>query len=110
MSITNANPLTNQQARAADLGVKMNVPVIGEFSQAMTGANQNLMNAGTATNYILIQNPTANGPVTINIAGNDASVSGYVLAGGETYINERGTDKQINIHGTAAELIVAFGG
>lgn len=92
------------------LEVTSAAPIIYEYTNSMTGANQQIINAGEASNYLLIQNPMGNGPVTVNIAGGDASVTGFLLDAGGQYENNKGIANDIFVSGAMGENLIIFAG
>lgn len=77
---------------------------------ALTGASETLAAAGAATHYLMIQNPTGNGDVTINLAGGDAATSGIVITAGQYYESLSGVANAVTIDGTLGDTVIAFGG
>lgn len=79
-------------------------------SLALTGGNDTAVAANGASRYLAVQNPLGNNPITVNIAGGDATASGIVLQAGGTLTLESGTSNTVNIAGTAAESVIVFAG
>jgi len=94
----------------ANLPVTVQSPTITEYALTLTGGDDAAIIAGQASQYLIIQNPIGNGDITINISGNDASVSGIVLIGGGSIELSDGIQGSINIAGTNGENVVIFGG
>jgi hypothetical protein len=103
-------PLTDAELRATAVPVELSAPTITNYSGAMTGGSQTILTAGQAENYLLIYNPTGNGTVTVNIAGGDASLSGFPLVAGAQYENTRGIANAVTLIGTNTEIINVFAG
>jgi hypothetical protein len=81
-----------------------------DYSASLTGGDDVLVTAGQASNYFLLQNPAGNGPVTLNLAGGDATSSGIVIAAGGSYESAGGISNAINVSGTASDNVVCFAG
>lgn len=103
-------PLTDAELRASAVPVTFPAPTITDYSAAMAGGDEEIVAAGQADNYFFIYNPIGNATVTINLAGGDASVSGFPLAAGGSYENTKGVSNAIHIDGTALENITVFAG
>lgn len=85
-------------------------PTVSEFTLSMAGGDEQLIPAGGASHFLYLENPTGNSPVTVNLAGGDASVSGITMAGGDIRQFASGIANAIHIAGAAAETFIAFGG
>jgi len=92
------------------LPVVENGPTITDYTFALTGASDTLVTAGQAGKYFLLQNPTGNGTVTLNLAGGDASTSGISILAGGSYEAINGIANAITVKGTAAQSVTVFAG
>lgn len=85
-------------------------PTLVDYSFTMGGGDETPILAGNASNYLLIQNPAGNNPVTVNIAGGDASISGAILQAGGVLELCRGCTNAIHVAGTNTETLIIFAG
>jgi hypothetical protein len=81
-----------------------------DFSITLDSTNQAPVLAGEAPNYLIIQNPASNGPVSVNLAGGDSLTSGAVLAAGGSLELCRGVANAITVSGTNGDVLTVFGG
>lgn len=103
----NIDEIGGVSAPAGFLPVDLLPITITEFALVLDGNDQELIPAGDAMNYFLFQNTAAN-PVTINLAGNDASVTGSIILPGGVIELSRGTLNAIHVAGTNADNIIAW--
>lgn len=85
-------------------------PTITDYSAALTGGDDELIALGEAAHYLLIVNPTGNATITVNLAGGDASVSGFEILAGGNYECVNGVANAVHISGTAADTVTVFAG
>lgn len=109
VTIVGPNPLPVSLPAGAQ-SVKNTGPAISDYSLALDGTSQQLFAAGEAASYAAIQNPLGNDPVTVNLAGGDATASGIVLEAGGDITLENGLSNAVTVSGTNAQSVVAFGG
>lgn len=85
-------------------------PTLATSSFLLDGTSQDLATAGDASRYFLLQNPTGNNPVTVNVGGGDATAEGFTVEAGGTMELSAGTASAITIAGTTTEsVVVALG-
>jgi len=102
--------LTDTQLRASPVPVTLGGGTVDltEYTLTLAGGSEQLLAIGDASSYLYVQNPTGNNSISLNIAGNDASVSGIVIEAGGYYENTNGIPNAVTISGTAAEDVIAF--
>lgn len=83
---------------------------ITDRSLTLAAGDQILCAAGQANSYLIIQNPTGNGNISINIAGGDSTVHGIVIPAGGSYELTKGVTGAVHISGTATQNVIAFAG
>lgn len=79
-------------------------------SLTLDGTNQTICAAGQANSYFILQNPTGNANVSINIAGGNSLTHGIVIPGGGSYELTRGVTGAITVSGTNTQSVIAFAG
>lgn len=92
------------------VSVAITAPTLTDYSLALSGASETLVAAGDAENYFSVVNPVGNNPISVNLAGGDASVSGIPLPAGGSITIQPGIANAITIDGTSAETVTCFAG
>jgi hypothetical protein len=112
---------------AADLKIKMhfyNVPIQSQIWPNGSGANsanptytaRNVALDGTSQTVngpiskLVIQNPTGNGTVKVNLAGGDALATGIELAAGGSLVLDSGIENNFTVSGTNGQTLIIYGG
>lgn len=105
--------LTDAELRASPVPVtdtSLAAPTLLDGSLVLDGTNQTLFAAGAADHYLIVQNPTGNNDVTINLAGGNSLASGIVVAAGGSLEISKGVSNAVTVSGTNTQSIRAFGG
>jgi hypothetical protein len=97
-------------AVVGDVNVSINAPTITDYSLTLSGSSEMVVDIGEAANYFIILNPVGNNPISVNLAGGDASVSGISLPAGGSIEICRGVANAVTVDGTGAEIVNCFAG
>jgi hypothetical protein len=81
-----------------------------DFTFEMTGASDTVFATGQSYYTAVFQNPIGNDPITVNLAGGDATLTGIVIAPGEFIRFDNGFNNDVTAAGTATQKLVIFVG
>lgn len=87
-----------------------NGSTISRWSLGFDGTSQEIVPAGFASKYFIIQNPTGNDPIKINLEGGDATVHYFEILAGGSYENINGILNSITVAGTNGQSVDSFAG
>lgn len=104
--------LTDAQLRASPVEVTetTTAPTYVEYNIVMDGTNETLAVGTDFARKLIIQNPTGNNTVSVNLAGGDSTVGGLELLAGQTLILDGGISNDFTYSGTNGETIHIEGG
>lgn len=94
---------------SGELPVISSGPTINEFTITLTGGDDEIIAAGDAAHYFILQNNTG-APITVNIAGGDATTTGAIIEDGGSIELINGCANAINVSGTMGQDVTAFAG
>lgn len=86
--------------------VTISGPEIITDSLELEGIVQEIFAANVANAYFMLQNPLGNDPVSVNIGGGDASVTGFTILPGGTLELPNGTTSSVTIFGTDGNTVI----
>jgi hypothetical protein len=81
---------------------------LDEYPLTLDGTSQELVPNGGAILYFMVQNPTGNGTIKVNLLGGDALLTGFEIPGGGSLEMAAGvTNGAITVSGTLGEEVYA---
>jgi hypothetical protein len=84
-------------------------PYFEEYPLTLDGTSQVLIPDDMALRYLLVQNPTGNGDIKINVLGGDALLTGLIVPGGGSLELAQGVSNgQVTVSGVLGEDIYAI--